>query len=486
MNFAEAIKKDGTFTHTENGAVALNTTGNKLLDLYSVIGALRDADDTRIERLFADAYSEDPLMATKIVYYGRDIKCGMGERDTFRTLIRYMAKYHPETLVNNIELIPEYGRFDDWYSLIDTPLEDNMWFAMKEQFESDLKNYMNQKPISLLAKWIKTADASSEKTRKLGILTAQKLGYQVYNFKRIIRSMRKYINVTEGLMSTNQWDKIEYSTVPSKAMLNYRNAFYKHDFDRYNDFINKAVNGKAKINSSTLYPYDLIGKVWVWNNIIKDDVVEAQWRQLPNYVEPGTNALVMADTSGSMNGRPIQAALGLAIYFAERNIGVYHNMWMSFSLNPQINILKGETLYQKLSSINMSGWQMNTNLKAAFMKVLDIAIENHVSQEEMPKSIIVISDMEIDNCGDKNWSFYDNMVSQYKEYGYDIPNIIFWNVNSRHDVYHVDANRKGVQLIGGSSATAFKNLIDCIGFTPIEAMCKVINSERYAPITINK
>ena len=489
MNFADAARTNGSFTRTENGAVALNTSGDALLDLFSTIGSLREANENRITRLFADAYKEDPLFATKIAFYGRDVRGGLGERRAFRILIRYMAEYHAEALRPNLDLIGVYGRYDDLYELIGTPLEDDMWAAMKKQFEEDLQNLNDDKAISLLAKWIKTADASSEKTRKLGILTAQKLGYPVYNFKRIVRTMRKKIGVIESLMSAGRWDEIEYSAVPSRAMMIYRNAFQKHDEDRYNAFINKAVNGEEKINSATLYPYDLIEKIWNMScygaNKVKDDkTVEAQWRQLPNYVEDGTNALVIADTSGSMHGRPMATSVGLAIYFAERNKGAYHNMWMSFSANPHIHVLKGETLAQKIGSIDMGDWDYNTDLKAAFNLVLNIAEKNDVPPDEMLKSLIVISDMEIDSCGNKEWTFYDKMSAKFRKAGYEIPNIIFWNVNSRHDIFHADSKRKGVQLCSGQSAAVFKQMMACVGMTPVEAMAKTINSERYKPITV--
>ena len=489
MNFADAARTNGSFTRTENGAVALNTSGDALLDLFSTIGSLREANEDRITRLFADAYKEDPLFATKIAFYGRDVRGGLGERRAFRILIRYMAEYHAEALRPNLDLIGVYGRYDDLYELIGTPLEDDMWAAMKKQFEEDLQNLNDDKALSLLAKWIKTADASSEKTRKLGILTAQKLGYPVYNFKRIVRTMRKKIGVIESLMSAGRWDEIEYSAVPSRAMMIYRNAFQKHDEDRYNAFVNKAVNGEEKINCATLYPYDLIEKIWNMScygaNKVKDDkTVEAQWRQLPNYIEEGANALVIADTSGSMYGRPMATSVGLAIYFAERNKGAYHNMWMSFSENPHIHVLKGETLAQKIGSIDMNDWDGNTNLKAAFNLVLDIAEKNDVPPDEMPKSLIVISDMEIDYCGNKEWTFYDKMSAKFRKAGYEIPNIIFWNVNSRHDIFHADSKRKGVQLCSGQSAAVFKQMMACVGMTPVEAMAKTINSERYEPITV--
>lgn len=490
MTFAEAARETTKWTETENGAIALNTTGDARLDFFGSVGSLREADPARIGGLFEEAYAQDPLFATKIVFYGRDIRFGgLGERRTFRILLEYMAKYHPETLSRNLDLIGVFGRYDDLYSLIGTPLEDAMWQTMKKQFEEDLKSLAEGKAVSLLAKWIKTADASSKATRKMGILTANKLGYSVYEFKRKVRALRKHIGVVESLMSTGRWDEIEYPEVPSRAMMIYRKAFMKHDEDRFNEYVNRAVRGEEKINSSTLFPYDIIEKFFdgwgdLRNHVENVDVLEAQWSQLPDYVEKGTNALVMADTSGSMDGRPLATAIGLAIYFAERNMGAYHNMWMSFSAVPKIHLLKGKTLEQKLGSLDVRDWNENTDLRLAFELVLEIAEKNQVAPEDMPKALIVISDMEIDYCGNKQWTFYDKMESKFHEAGYEIPGIIFWDVASRHDVFHADEKRKGVQLVSGQSASVFKQVMANIGVTPVEAMERVINSEQYDCITV--
>jgi len=483
MDFSNALKNESAKTYTENGALALNTTGTKCLDLFGCIGSLRSRSTIEVERLFADAYAEDKLLATKILFYARDILEGLGERKVFRDLLTYCAKYHPEAIENNLDLIGVYGRYDDLYSLLDTPLEDKMWSVMKDQFEDDRKNMAKGNTISLLAKWIKTPDASSRTTRKLGILTANKLGYSVYEFKRILRALRKHIGIVERFMSAGEWDKIKYPEVPSRAMMIYRNAFQRHDEYRFSEFTRKALTGEVKVNSKTLYPYDIVEKIYRRTELM--DLLEAQWKQLPNYVEPGTNAIVMADVSGSMWGRPICTSVGLAIYFAERNTGAYHNLFMTFSGDPHVVALKGETLAQKYKEVFDADWGFNTDLEAAFHKVLQIAIDNHVPPEEMVKSIIVISDMEIDSAtyGD-DWLFYDLMKARYEQYGYQIPNIVFWNVNSRHDVFHADATRKGVQLISGSSVTSFKQIMDSIGLTPVEMMLKVINAKRYEPITI--
>ena len=492
MNFAEAMKSETTHTFTENGAKALNTTNNALLDLFGTIGSLRDRNEKEVEKLFSEAYAVDPLFATKILFYARDIREGCGERKVFRRLIKYLAKYHPEAIIPNIGEIGFYGRYDDLYELIGTPVEQRMWDVMKSQFEYDIKAMGKGEPISLLAKWIKTPDASSKNTRKLGILTANKLGYSVYEFKRLLRKMRKYLDVVEVKMSANEWGSIDYPQVPSRAMMIYRNAFRKHDENRFSIFTSKALTGEEKINSSTLYPYDIVEKCLYRGE--SSDVLEAQWRQLPNYVEDGTDAIVMADVSGSMYGRPMATSIGLAMYFAEHNKGAYHNMFMIFSGHPTFVNIKGETLAQKIDFIHRADWGGNTNLEAAFDAILDVAISNHVTPEDMPKSLIIVSDMEIDcatgayGWGSRNvndWEFYDLMRDKFAQHGYEIPNIVFWNADSRNDVFHADAKRKGVQLVSGQSATTFKQLMKCIGMTPVEMMNKVINSPRYDAITID-
>lgn len=313
MSFADAMREEGRFTRTENGAVALNTSGDARLDLFGTIGSLREADENRITTLFAEAYAQDKLFATKIAFYARDIRGGLGERKIFRTIIRYMAEKHPEALRPNLDLVGVFGRYDDLYELIGTPLEDDMWAAMKKQFEEDLQNLNAGNAISLLAKWIKTADASSSATRKLGILTAQKLGYPVYNFKRIVRSMRKQIGVVESLMSAGRWDEIKYPEVPSRAMMIYRKAFMKHDAERFGEFISKAEKGEVKINASTLFPYDIVEKILYGRESNK--VLEAQWKALPDYVEKGTNALVIDEIES--NPEALKAIISAPDYFLD-------------------------------------------------------------------------------------------------------------------------------------------------------------------------
>lgn len=494
--FAKALNNESTHTLTENGADALNTTGSALLDLFGTIGALRNTNQNRVERLFAEAYKENKLLATKCIFYARDIRGGLGERKTFRILLKYAANHHPECIRPNIDLIGKFGRYDDLYSLIDTPLEDAMWVSMKKQFVEDLNNMGEGKPVSLLAKWVKTPDASSKETRKLGIKTALKFNMEVKMFKRLLRGLRKYIDVTEIHMSNGTWSDIDYDKVASRAMFLHRNAFTKHDHERFGCYIGQVQNGETKIHSGTLYPYDILEKYikgrYEFDDIKEDPVLEAQWKNLPNFVEDEASAIVIADTSGSMEGRPMASAVGLAIYFAERNQGPFNGLWMNFSSESKVCKLKGETLAQKLSNIDASDWGFNTDLKKAFEQILRIAIDNHVPAEEMVKALIIISDMEIDRAvkdtdaadGQKFTLFHDMMSTKFAENGYVLPNIVYWNVDSRHDTFHADKDRVGVQLVSGQSPSTFKNLMHSLNMTPEQMMLEVLNGVRYNCITV--
>lgn len=486
MNFSEVMKEESKWTKTENGADAKNTTDSDLLDMFATIGSMRTRSENEIIKKFELAFQEDPLGAMRCLFYARDIRGGLGEKRVFRVLLPYIAEKHTEELRKNLYYIPQYGRYDDFYSLIDTKLEDAMWEKVKERLALDCIAMQGdeKEPCSLLAKWLKKADASSQNTRKLGIYTAKKLGMSVYDYKRLCNRLRKHIDVVEQRMSARQWDSINYPAVPSRAMMNYRKAFARHDEERFEEYINNVSSGKEKINAATLYPYDIVEKILYSHKDSK--VLEAQWDNLPNYVDGDMNAVVMADVSGSMCGRPMATSIGLAMYFAERNKGAYHNLFMTFSGNPEFVEIKGNTITQKIDFISKASWNMDTDLEAALLKILEVAIENHCSQEEMPKSLIIISDMEINRCTNQKHgeNFYDYVSRIYKDNGYKIPNMVFWNVNSRHDVFLSDKDRKGVQLVSGQSASTFKNLIGCVDKTPVEMMYSVLNSERYQAIQI--
>ena len=491
--FTVGIKTESSKTLTENGANVYGTTGDSLLDLFANIGSLRSRTDDEIENKYAAAYAENPLLALKMAFYARNIRGGLGERRTFHVILRWLANNQSKSLITNMPLIAHFGRWDDLYALVDTPVAKYAWMTIGYQFLEDIKNYNANRPISLLAKWMKSENASSKESKKLALRTADALGLKPKDYRQTLSTLRAYIDIVEAKMSKGEWDNINFSAVPSKAMSNYRNAFETRAPQEFGEFKDALAKGEATIKAATLYPYNILESAHLdldYKNgkrqfsIDSDAILEEQWKALPNYVEDGANFLIMADTSGSMLGRPMATSIGLAIYFAERNTGAFKDLFMTFSSRPQFIALKGDTLKEKLGSFECI--IDNTNLAMAFDEVLTLAKKFKVPAEDMPKALVVISDGEIDsfNYDRSHWSFLDNMSAKFEENGYQLPKVVMWNVESRGDRYMDTIANDNIQFISGSSPSAFKSLIRGQNFTALELMLNVLNDPMYDEITI--
>lgn len=504
-NFVKSIMNETNETLTENGAVAYRTTNSALLDMFAVIGALRSRPSEEIINKFTKAFAEDQLLAMKMLFYARNIRGGLGERRTFRILIKYMANYHSDVMEKNINLIPIFGRWDDLYELVGTSLEDSAFALIKNQLDSDLANLEKGKQISLLAKWLHSTSGVSIPSAKLGKLTAKKLHLSYKEYRQTLSKLRNQLNIVERNMSKNEWERIVYSEVPSLAMKKYRNSFKKHNLIQFKEYIEKVKRGEEKINSNTLYPYDIMESAELgekdWSSRVYslsnwDEVLEEQWKSLPNYVEGENNILIMADTSASMHGRPVCTSIGLALYFAERNKGIWHNKFMTFSSKPSFVDLKGTNLMEKVSCI--PDICDNTNIEAAFDLVLKTAINNNLSQNDLPKAIVIISDMEFDSAtGDYSWNrksreesiakqnkLMDEIAYKFQQNGYVIPKVIYWNADSRQDTYHAISENKNVAMVSGQSASAFKSVLMAVDEDPYNTMLKTLNDEIYDIVRI--
>lgn len=495
MNFTDAVRKeinkDGKFTRTENMGKQFATTKSSLLDLFATIGAMRQKTNGEIINAFTSAFNENPLMATRMAFYARNIRDGgLGERRTFRIILKWLGDNHPSIIRHNANYIAEFGRYDDLYELVGTKSEETLWNIVQTQFYKDLEDMQAGKKISLLAKWLKSVNASSKETNRLGKLTAQNLCLHERTYRKILSKMRAYIDVVERKMSSSKWSEIDYSGVPSRAMTNYHCAFYKNDPTGFEKYIQMVKDGKVKINSSTLYPYDIVRNYgfsprsyygdW-FNEREPDPVLEEQWKALPNYIIGQNNILVMADTSGSMSGLPMSIAIGLAVYFAERNSGAYKDLFLTFSGDPQYVKISGNTLKEKLSGIKSI--VANTDIEKAFKLILKTAVENNVPQEEIPASLIVISDMEFDESTDGNRSF-KTVRKMFENAGYKLPTVVYWNVSQRTTGYQVRSDTDNVILVSGASAGTFKNLLSTIGTTPYEFMEATLSKEPYTLIDV--
>jgi hypothetical protein len=316
----------------------------------------------------------------------------------------------------------------------------------------------------------------------------------VYSYKRRVRALRKKLNLLETSMSSKAWENIDYSHVPAQAHCRHVAAFLRNDEKRYKDYLAAVQAGKRTIKTSTLYPYEIMERLHLDRYRISNEEIyapyETMWKNLPNYVtDPKANILIMADTSGSMYGRPMAVSTSLAIYFAERNKGPFGNLYMTFDTHPRlISIDPKMPLIDKCRQLVNGPWGGSTNLAGAFNLLLDVAVKTNAKAEDMPKSLVVITDMEINSGGDdsKIWNtIVDDMRDKYAKAGYVLPNVIFWNVASRHDTYLARSNYKGVQLVSGCSPSVFKNLIGFFnGMTPLDCVKEVLNTARYAPITV--
>ena len=478
------INTMNNLTYTENGAVTFKSTESAIADFFFHGAALRKRLLEAVN-LFQKAYEENPTQALRILFYIRDVRGGQGEKDIFRIILHYFAHKEEtqEWLKNNLSLIPEYGRWDDLFILFDTPLEDVMVSFVKIQLERDsIRAFFNDN-ISLLAKWMPSENASNQRTKKLAKRFIEKFKESPRDYRILLSKLRKHLDIVERKLSSKQVNLINYSKVPSKANLIYRKTFLKHDKERYEDFIESVKKGNAKINATTLYPYDLVHTLW--SNTNEDDTVETLWKNLPDYVDD-LQGIVVADTSGSMLGRPMEACVSLALYIAERNKNkAWKNHFISFSRDPVFHKITGNTLRQKLDSIKL-GEVSDTNIEGVFELILARANKHMVPQKDMPKIILIISDMEFNSCAcGNNGSYFTNfekIKKDYEYYEYKMPTIVFWNVNSRNTQSPVTINENGVVLVSGCSPVALKYAFKYTCTSTLDMIYNVTNSERYNKI----
>lgn len=483
-----ALGDDYNNATTENGANVYRTTGKSLLDLHFSTSSLRQCDNEQIIDKFMIAYAENPNLAIKWLFYARDIREGLGERKLFTAVIEYLAFVDTKVIQNLLIHIPEYGRYDDYLSLLDSPLRDEILVILKEQLNKDLANFMDDKPISLLAKWLPSINTSSQTTKKYAKIICKELKFFEKDYRVILSKLRKHIDVVEIKMSANEWDKIKYENVPSKANLIYKDAFLKHDEERRLEYLNQK---DVKINSKALFPYEIITKYKYRTEI--DQTLELLWNNLPNTVKDNGRTLVVADGSYSMttsvgcNTTALDVANSLAIYFAERCEGQFKNKYITFSDSPQfVDFTNCKTLFEKIRLAKNYDEIANTNIEKVFKLILDTAIKYNTPQEELPQNILIVSDMEFDYAVDGivDQKLFKVIAQKYADNGYKLPKLVFWNVNSRTLGIPMIQNELGVALVSGFSVNVF-NMVLSNKTDPYEVLVETLEGERYKPISVN-
>ena len=514
--FMNALKNDANYTYTENGAVTYKSTLDGLLDLFALGGAYRSRSDADVITLFSKAFAEDEVHALKCLFYLRDVRGGQGERRFFRVVCKWLAREHTAAMKRNLKYVPEFGRWDDLYVFMGTPLEKDAFHLMGEQLNLDI----TCKTPSLLAKWLKSENTSSPESRALGNKTRTYFHMTHREYRKVLSTLRKRINVLERLMSEGRWDEIEFDKIPSRAGMVYRNAFARHDVERmrqgaeksYEDF---AKDKNTKVNAKTLYPYDVVKEAMKFNrewgyyyrgynkSVDLDNtdrlMVNKYWENLADYFNGCTfNGICVCDTSGSMYGDPLAVALSLGLYCAEHNKGVFANHFFTFSNNPTFLEVQGVDFVDKVNRMAQADWGGSTNIEAVFDKMLDLAVRNHCRQSDIPASVVIISDMEFNSCvrggptSNDRWGWgYDNTAyranetlfetieKRWQNAGYKMPLLTFWNVSARHD--NIPMRKEGhVNYVSGFSPVIFEQVMK--GKTAIDLMMDKLDSERYSCI----
>ncbi|MBR4626285.1 MAG: DUF2828 family protein [Ruminococcus sp.] len=484
------LKKESNITATENDALAYRSSESFCLDLFFKAGAMRNTSPEDIADAVTRAYAEDPDKAMKIVFFARDARGGLGERRFFRCAVSSLVRTAPRAVEKNIPLFAEYGRFDDLCVLLGTPLEKSAAAEIKSQLYKDIAAMNVGEPASLLAKWLPSANASSQGTRNSGRRMAALLGMSEREYRRTLSALRRYTDILENRLRERDYT-FDYEKQPSCAMFKYRKAFSRNDGERYSAYLNKVEEGTAKLHADRLFPYDII-RAALSGNVSENErrSLDAAWKALPDLTAAKReNALAVIDGSGSMTSgcgsiRPIDAALSLGIYFAEHNRGEFANHFITFSQTPRLVEIKGRDIVEKATYCRTFNEVANTDLEAVFKLILKTAINNKVPAGEMPSKLYIISDMQFDYCvtGGNNEVLFRAMKTLYRNYGYALPEIIFWNVNSRCDAIPVTRSETGTALVSGYSPAVFDMVMggEC---SPETVMNRILSSERYAPVT---
>lgn len=505
MTFAKAVHKHETnkMTTTENGMPMRKSSTNHVVDLFFNIGAMRNWTPQEKILAFSKAFDQDEEVTTRILLWSRDIREGAGERDTFRTIIEHLCTHNYKLAERILHKIPELGRWDDVLEYFNTSSE----FNALELIAKGLNN-----KDALAAKWMPRLKSVSKQVRKMEAAGADKETIKakvesINNHNIIVAKIRKHLGINakqyrkllsslsatvEQQMCAKQWSDINYSHVPSIAAKQYRKAFNRNDQDRYQDYLNALTKGspEVKVNADAIFPHDVLspimGSHWRYSPASTQDkqLAEAQWKALPDYMND-SKVLPMVDSSGSMSVNiggtttAMQVAFALGLYISGKNTGPMKDVIMSFSSSPDLFTLTGD-LDSRLEQLYKTPWGMSTNIKAAFKQLLAVAKKHKVPAEDMPETILILSDMQFDRCArDPDATFMKMIKHEYRKKGYTLPKIVFWNLNAKGTT-PVKATKSGTALVSGFSPSILTSILSNIDdFTPEKIMLNTVMKERY-------
>ena len=437
--FVSAAMNTPVMARTQNNMKAQKSTMSALVDLFYIVGASRGKN---LSMQFERAMQDNEDLALRVALWARDCRGGAGERTVFAFLLQHLELSRPDFLLTSkfLDKVPELGRWDDLLMLTEPRVKAKAFGLIKAALESG---------NGLCAKWMPRKGKVARELREY-------LGLSPKAYRKTLVGLS---NTVEQKMCAKEFDKINYSHVPSLAMSRYMKAFSKNDAERFVAFRESLKKGETKINAGAVYPYDIIKSMRHGGD---REVNDAQWKALPDYMTD-INVLPLVDVSGSMEHRIndnlscMDVALSLGLYCADKNKGAFKDMFLTFSEQTELLTLKG-TLSQKLSQMEGSHWGMNTNLHKAFDRILDVAVKGSVPQEDMPKVLLILSDMQFDQCARYDDSAMQMIERKYEAAGYKTPVIVFWNLNGQSNV-PVSFDKKGVALVSGFSPAIMKAVL---------------------------
>lgn len=479
MNFVDAIEKEIYKVLTENGDTAFKSSGSFCLDFFYFVGTLRGKYKEAITA-FVKAFYEDKLLAIKILFFARDVREGLGERDVFRVILNYICFMYPKIAEQVLCYVPVYGRYDDLLVALNTPAEDKMVEIIKLQLNTDLNNLSMGKEVSLLGKWLPSINASNQNTRDMANKLSVLLNMNKAQYRRNLTALRKGRIIENNLREKDY--SFDYSKIPSQAMLKYRYAFMDNDNERFNQYLRDVKNGRIKINTETLYPYQICTKVinQLYDNTMtkeEKDYLDTLWKQIKRN-EVDSKTIIVRDGSGSMYAgniiRPIDVATSLAILFAEQLKGPFKNTFITFSENPQLIKIKSSSIFDKVLEVVNYDECANTNIMAVYQLILNIVKKKIIKPDEMIERIVIISDMEFDE-GVTGETTFDTFKKLFEECGYKMPEVVFWNVCNRHQTLPTYINNLNVKMISGASKKIIEMITNNESITPYDFMIDVLN-----------
>ena len=477
ITFNSAVQNQSA--RTTNDMKARKSTANSCVDLFYKIGASRGKD---IIPNFVAALVEDEDIALRIAQWARDVRGGAGERELFRQVLLYLEKHKPDLLIKILPKVPVIGRWDDLLIFESEDTRNLVYAMIKVEIYSGNQN-------QLMYKWL-----PREKSAK-GSVAKELRKYLGISPKQYRKLLVESTNVVETQMCNKDWDNINFSHVPSLAAARYKKAFYRNT-EKFAEYVAALVKGddpKVKVNAGAVYPYDVLkGLISVYKtkelSTVELDFVTQQWNALENFIGDA-NVLPLIDVSGSMTcsisadhsntTSCLEVAVSLGLYCADKNKGKFNGTFLTFSGSPELVYLKGN-IVEKIQQINKSNWEMNTDLIKAMEKILSVAIEGNVSEEEMPEILLIFSDMQFDQCARFDDSAMEMIRRKFTESGYNVPKIVFWNLNANDNV-PVKYNEKGVAMVSGFSPAIMKAILSCDmdDFTPESIMKQTVMQPRY-------